>query len=133
MIGRGRLQPQPTSPPPLAAWDSSAWRAKAAIQRARAAAAAPSIRSSRAAGRRRRDGPTDRRSKPQHPGRVGDGGWREGRWAYSPRAGTSISRLVSLRGAQKGGDSGAPRGRVAGDAMGGWFGVVGGYLGEIGA
>lgn len=41
---------------------------------ARAAAAAPSTRSSCAASRPRRDGPTDGPSQPQHPGGVRDGG-----------------------------------------------------------
>lgn len=77
MIGRGRLQPQPTSPPPLAAWDSSAWRAKAAIQRARVqpppprAAAAPAPRGDRGETDRPTDAPS--RSIPEE-WVMGDGG-----------------------------------------------------------
>lgn len=118
MIGRGRLQPPPTSPPQLPASDSSAPRAKAAIERARVqpppprAPAAPAPRRDRG----ETDRPTDPRSRsiPEEcvmAGRAVD--------LFFPGWDILLTASVSLGGAQKGRDRGAPRGPAAGDAAGG--------------
>lgn len=118
VIGRGRLQPPPTSPPQLPASDSSAARAKAAIERARVqpppprAPAAPAPRRDRG----ETDRPTDPRSRsiPEEcvmAGRAVD--------LFFPGWDILLTASVSLGGAQKGRDRGAPRGPAAGDAAGG--------------
>lgn len=110
VIGRGRLQPSPKSPPLLAASDSSARRAKAAIERAsaRAAAAAPSTRSSRAAARQEENPATDGPSQPRLPGGVGDGG--AGGGLFLPGLGHRLTQSLFLLEAHNRAGAGVRRG-----------------------
>lgn len=128
MIGPDRLQPPPTSPPQPAASDSSAPRAKAAIERARVlpppprALAAPAPRQDRG----ETDRPTDPRSRS-----IPEECVMAGRAVGLFSLGWDIHLMASvfLGGAQKGRDRGAPRGPAAGDAAGGVVWDWGGHLG----
>lgn len=108
VIGRGRLQPPPTSPPPSRGLGTPAPGAP----RRRSSEHPQLPRRGEAEGSR-----TDHRpSRPQHPGRVGDGRGREGRRARSPRAGWDIHLPPCFsEGRTKGrgfGGAQGPRGRA---------------------